>query len=74
MIPKKHETAKKTLRILDRQLVAYDDITRSLERAHYQATGQYRRLHQWEVLDRLLEVPEVKHMRDDGTHNDAARL
>lgn len=56
----------KRLRILNRQFVAWDDITRGIERAHYEATGQYKTFSSWEVMDRLLAVPEVKELRERG--------
>lgn len=56
----------KTLRILNRQFVAWDDITRGIERSHYEATGQYKTFSQWEVMDRLLAVAEVRQLRERG--------
>ena len=66
MASDRYNKETKTLRILNRQFVAWDAIPRGLDRAHYEATGQYKTFSSWEVMDRLLNVPEVKQLRERG--------
>lgn len=66
MATARYNKETKTLRILNRQFVAWDDITRGMERSHYEETGEYRTLSAWEVMDRLLAIPEVQDLRDRG--------
>lgn len=67
-VKKKHK-ASNTIRLLDEQAAAFDDITRGIQLDEYDKTGTYRRFRQWEIFDCVLALPEVKALRDRGAAN-----
>jgi hypothetical protein len=68
-LTKKKHKANNTIRLLDEQAAAYDDITRGIQLDEYDQSGTYRRFRQWEIFDRVLKLPEVKALRDRGAAN-----
>lgn len=72
-VKKKHK-ASNTIRLLDEQAAAFDDITRGIQLDEYDKTGTYRRFRQWEIFDRVLDLPQVKALRERGAANNNPRL